>query len=80
MLPLMPTTMPGSPATVAGPLRVFDKTGKPLTPPDWIYVRRASRVMQGVIVTPSSDVWGGGGWESTRPLPRLIPDQGEIGL
>ena len=36
---------------------VFDKNGKPLTPPDGITFGGRLGLMQGVIVTPSGDVW-----------------------
>jgi hypothetical protein len=36
---------------------VFDKNGKPLTPPDGITFNGRLGLMQGVIVTPSGDVW-----------------------
>lgn len=36
---------------------VFDKNGKPLTPPDGITFDGKLGLMQGVIVTPSGDVW-----------------------
>ena len=35
----------------------FDKNGKPLTPPDGITFNGQLGLMQGVIVTPNSDVW-----------------------
>jgi hypothetical protein len=38
-------------------ITVFDKTGKPLTPPDGINFDGRLGLMQGVIVTPSGDVW-----------------------
>ena len=38
-------------------IAVFDKTGKPLTPPDGITFDGKLGLMQGVIVTPSGDVW-----------------------
>ena len=38
-------------------ITVFDKNGKPLTPPDGITFDGELGLMQGVIVTPSSDVW-----------------------
>ena len=38
-------------------ITVFDKNGKPLTPPDGITFNGQFGLMQGVIVTPSSDVW-----------------------
>ncbi len=36
---------------------VFDKNGKPLTPPEGITFNGRLGLMQGVIVTPSGDVW-----------------------
>jgi hypothetical protein len=38
-------------------IAVFDKNGKPLTPPEGITFDGKLGLMQGVIVTPSSDVW-----------------------
>ena len=38
-------------------ITVFDKNGKPLTPPEGITFDGKLGLMQGVIVTPSSDVW-----------------------
>jgi hypothetical protein len=38
-------------------ITVFDKNGKPLTPPDGITFGGKLGLMQGVIVTPSGDVW-----------------------
>src|SRR5262245_36276559 len=38
-------------------LTVFDKTGKPLTPPEGITFNGQLGLMQGIIVTPSGDVW-----------------------
>jgi hypothetical protein len=38
-------------------IAVFDKNGKPLTPPEGITFDGRLGLMQGVIVTPSSDVW-----------------------
>jgi hypothetical protein len=38
-------------------IAVFDKNGKPLTPPDGITFDGRLGLMQGVIVTPSGDVW-----------------------
>ena len=37
-------------------IAVFDKNGKPLTPPEGITFDGRLGLMQGVIVTPSSDV------------------------
>jgi hypothetical protein len=38
-------------------IAVFDKNGKPLTPPEGITFEGKLGLMQGVIVTPSGDVW-----------------------
>jgi hypothetical protein len=38
-------------------ITVFDKSGKPLTPPEGITFNGRLGLMQGVIVTPSGDVW-----------------------
>jgi len=38
-------------------INVFDKNGKPLTPPDGITFGGRLGLMQGVLVTPSGDVW-----------------------
>jgi hypothetical protein len=38
-------------------IAVFDKNGKPLTPPDGITFGGKLGLMQGVIVTPGGDVW-----------------------
>jgi streptogramin lyase len=38
-------------------LAVFDKNGKPLTPPEGITFNGRLGLMQGIIVTPSGDVW-----------------------
>jgi hypothetical protein len=38
-------------------ITVFDKNGKPLTPPEGITFDGKLGLMQGVIVTPSADVW-----------------------
>ena len=38
-------------------ITVFDKNGKPLTPPEGITFGGRLGLMQGVIVTPSGDVW-----------------------
>jgi hypothetical protein len=41
-------------------IAIFDKNGKPLTPPDGITFGGRLGLMQGVIVTPSGDVWAVG--------------------
>jgi len=38
-------------------IAVFDKNGKPLTPPEGITFNGQLGLMQGIIVTPSGDVW-----------------------
>jgi len=38
-------------------IAVFDKNGKPLTPPDGITFNGQLGLMQGIIATPSGDVW-----------------------
>jgi hypothetical protein len=41
-------------------IAVFDKNGKPLTPPDGVTLGGKLGLMQGIIVTPSRDVWAVG--------------------
>jgi streptogramin lyase len=41
-------------------IAVFDKTGKPLTPPEGITFNGQLGLMQGIIVTPKGDVWAVG--------------------
>ena len=38
-------------------IAVFDKNGKPLTPPEGITFNGQLGLMQGIIVTPSGDIW-----------------------
>jgi hypothetical protein len=38
-------------------IAIFDKNGKPLTPPEGITLNGQLGLMQGIIVTPSGDVW-----------------------
>ena len=38
-------------------ISLFDKTGKPLSPPEGYNFGGKLRTMQGVIVTPNGDVW-----------------------
>jgi hypothetical protein len=45
-------------------IAVFDKNGKPLTPPDGITFDGRLGLMQGIIVTPSGDVWALGASKS----------------
>ena len=57
-------------------IAVFDKNGKPLTPPEGITFNGKLGLMQGVIVTPSGDVWVVGHREEpTRPFPQGRSDQ-----
>ena len=53
----IPTTMRGSPRYGSKTIAVFDKNGKPLTPPEGINFGGRLGLMQGVIVTPKGDVW-----------------------
>jgi len=58
---------------------VFDKNGKPLSPPEGINFRGRLGLMQGIIVTPSGDVWTVG--ISKRQLvyfPKGDPSKGRI--
>ena len=41
-------------------ITVFDKNGKPLTPPDGVTLNGQLGLMQGIIATPSGDVWAVG--------------------
>jgi hypothetical protein len=41
-------------------IAVFDKDGKPLTPPEGITFGGQLGLMQGIIATPSGDVWAHG--------------------
>ena len=45
-------------------IAVFDKNGKPLTPPDGITFDGRLGLMQGIIVTPGGDVWALGASKS----------------
>jgi hypothetical protein len=45
-------------------IAVFDKNGKPLTPPDGITFGGRLGLMQGIIVTPAGDVWALGASKS----------------
>jgi streptogramin lyase len=45
-------------------IAVFDKNGKPLTPPDGITFDGRLGLMQGIIATPSGDVWALGASKS----------------
>ena len=62
---------PGSSTYGGKSITVFDKTGKPLTPPEGITFGGQLGLMQGVIVTPSGDVWASGVTKS-----QLVTSQG----
>ena len=66
-----PTTTPGSPATGSKSITVFDKTGKPLTPPEGITFGGRLGLMQGVIVTPSGALVFFPKGDLTRPCGRI---------
>ncbi len=52
-------------------INVFDKNGKPLTPPSGITFGGRLGLMQGIIVTPGGDVWASGHREKpTGVLPK----------
>ena len=59
-------------------IAVFDKTGKPLTPPEGITFGGRLGLMQGVIATPNGDVWALGiSKEPTRAIsPAAISAKG----
>jgi streptogramin lyase len=60
-------------------IAVFDKNGKPLTPPEGITFGGRLGLMQGVIVTPSSDVWVLGASKSQLVyFPKGDPTKGRI--
>ena len=57
-------------------ITVFDKNGKPLTPPEGITFDGKLGLMQGVIVTPGGDVWVLGLTQKpTRPLSQRRSEQ-----
>ena len=53
-------------------IAVFDKNGKPLTPPEGITFDGKLGLMQGIIVTPGGDVWAAGHHEE----PAAVLPQG----
>jgi hypothetical protein len=53
-------------------ISVFNKDGKPLTPPEGITFNSQLGLMQGIIVTPSSDVWVLG-ISKNQLIPRYRP-------
>ncbi len=73
----MPRTMLGFPVMAASQSRVFDKNGKPLTPPEGITFDGKLGIMQGIIVTPGGDVWAVGISESQiLHFPKGDPTKG----
>jgi hypothetical protein len=62
-------------------IAVFDKNGKPLTPPEGITFDGKLGLMQGIIVTPNGDVWSVGlEKKSTGVLSQRRSEQGQAPL
>ena len=60
-------------------IAVFDKNGKPLTPPEGITFDGRLGLMQGIIATPSGDVWALGVTKSQLVyFPKGDPTKGRI--
>jgi hypothetical protein len=60
-------------------IAVFDKNGKPLTPPEGINFGGKLGLMQGIIATPSGDVWALGlSKNQLLYFPKGDPAQGKI--
>jgi hypothetical protein len=60
-------------------IAVFDKNGKPLTPPEGITFDGKLGLMQGIIVTPNGDVWALGVTKSQLVyFPKGDPTKGRI--
>jgi hypothetical protein len=60
-------------------IAVFDKNGKPLTPPEGINFGGKLGLMQGIIATPSGDVWAlGVSKNQLIYIPQGDPTQGKI--
>jgi hypothetical protein len=60
-------------------ITVFDKNGKPLTPPEGITFGGKLGLMQGIIVTPKRDVWSVGlGKNQLVHFPGGDPNKGEL--
>jgi len=60
-------------------IAVFDKNGKPLTPPEGITFDGKLGLMQGIIATPSGDVWAVGISKSQLLyFPKGDPTKGRI--
>ena len=60
-------------------ISLFDKTGKPLSPPEGYNFGGKLRTMQGIIVTPNGDVWAlDFGDDKVVYMPKGDPSQGEV--
>jgi hypothetical protein len=60
-------------------LTVFDKNGKPLSPPEGITLDGRLGLMQGIIVTPGGDIWAlGVSKNQLLFFPKGDPTQGKI--
>jgi len=60
-------------------IAVFDKNGKPLTPPEGITFNGRLGLMQGIIVTPNADVWALGlSKDQLVHFPKGDPTKGQI--
>jgi len=60
-------------------ISVFDSTGKPLSPPDGYNFNGELSLMQGIIATPSGDIWAADTVKSELVhLPKGDPSKGEI--
>jgi hypothetical protein len=60
-------------------IAVFDKNGKPLTPPEGITFNGQLGLMQGIIVTPGGDVWAVGiSKNQLLYFPKGDPSKGRI--
>ena len=62
-------------------IALFDRNGKPLTPAEGITFSGRLWLMQGIIVTPSADVWAAPGASrriSSSTSPKGDPNNGRI--
>jgi hypothetical protein len=66
-------------STTGQTISLFDKTGKPLSPPEGYNFNGQLGIMQSIIVTPSGDVWAVDfGKDQVVYLPKGDPSKGEI--
>ena len=73
------TTAYGWTSTSGQTISLFDKTGKPLSPPEGYNFGGKLRTMQGIIVTPNGDVWAlDFGDDKVIYMPQGRSEQGEI--